>query len=243
MRGPKKFNEMLGIVGDTVSANLMMYRLGDLPLAFQVWFYKCCFMVDKNLISRVGNSVPRIFNWQLRKYPSFMDLTSRITVISIYQFYQSANDDKNYDHDGYQHFNDHDFVVGTANDVVNDEKDWIEYGLTDEDIAKINMSQIKERYRSFGCRCAYIQGWYIYVYDSNHDALNDVLVMQDLLLHAFMIPHFLISIGFYGNRNDIDSNSDAYVNKALFDTLDVNLVSKLPHLTNTDCDAFVATFT
>lgn len=53
----------------------------------------------------------------------------------------------------------------------------------------------------------------IYVYDSNRGALNDVLVTQAMLPHAFMMPHFLISTGFYGKRNDIGWSSDAYVDK------------------------------
>ncbi|MCD7462691.1 hypothetical protein HAX54_049123 [Datura stramonium] len=82
----------------------------------------------------------------------------------------------------------------------------------------------------------------IYIYDSNRGALNDDLVMQALLSHAFMIPYFLINTGFYGKRNDIDWNSDAYIDKALSDTFDVNLVSGLPHQSDTNCGAFVTSF-
>ncbi|XP_060206223.1 uncharacterized protein LOC132633761 [Lycium barbarum] len=48
--GIKVFEDMFRTIMDKLRAKLMMYRLGGLPLAFQVWFYECCSTVDKTLL-------------------------------------------------------------------------------------------------------------------------------------------------------------------------------------------------
>ncbi|XP_060211206.1 uncharacterized protein LOC132638280 isoform X1 [Lycium barbarum] len=83
--GIKVFEDMFRTTRDKLRAKLTMYRLGGLPLAFQVRFNECFSTVDKTLASRVGNSVQRILNWKVKEAPTFVDLTSGKLMTSIYQ--------------------------------------------------------------------------------------------------------------------------------------------------------------
>ncbi|XP_070041716.1 uncharacterized protein [Nicotiana tomentosiformis] len=40
------------------------YRITEMPLAMQVWFYECCSKVDPKITLRVDNRIPRILNWK-----------------------------------------------------------------------------------------------------------------------------------------------------------------------------------
>ncbi|WMV16404.1 hypothetical protein MTR67_009789 [Solanum verrucosum] len=40
------------------------YRLGGLPLALQIWIFKCCSKVDEDIAIQVADSIPRILNWK-----------------------------------------------------------------------------------------------------------------------------------------------------------------------------------
>uniref|UniRef100_A0A3Q7I2W4 Ubiquitin-like protease family profile domain-containing protein n=1 Tax=Solanum lycopersicum TaxID=4081 RepID=A0A3Q7I2W4_SOLLC len=40
------------------------YRIGDLPLALQIWIFECCSKVDEDIAIRVADSIPRILNWK-----------------------------------------------------------------------------------------------------------------------------------------------------------------------------------
>ncbi|XP_019246279.1 PREDICTED: uncharacterized protein LOC109225927 [Nicotiana attenuata] len=39
------------------------YRLGDFPLALQIWLYECCPSLDGHFADHIGNELPRILNW------------------------------------------------------------------------------------------------------------------------------------------------------------------------------------
>ncbi|XP_060171056.1 uncharacterized protein LOC132602048 [Lycium barbarum] len=60
-----------------------MYRPGGLPLALQTWFFECCSTVDKKLVVRVGNNVPRLLNWKVTDSPTYTSLTDGVIMPSI----------------------------------------------------------------------------------------------------------------------------------------------------------------
>ncbi|XP_019225362.1 PREDICTED: uncharacterized protein LOC109206945 [Nicotiana attenuata] len=81
--GKKSFEDILKTMRDKQCDYLTMYRLGGLPLALQIWFFECCYMVDKHLAIRVGTNVPRILNWKVNETPTYADLTGGVIMSSI----------------------------------------------------------------------------------------------------------------------------------------------------------------
>ncbi|XP_070035556.1 uncharacterized protein [Nicotiana tomentosiformis] len=65
--GKMVFNATLESIKDKVRSRRKMYRYGGLPLAFQCWFYECCPYTLKNLAYRIGDLVPHILNWTVKK--------------------------------------------------------------------------------------------------------------------------------------------------------------------------------
>ncbi|XP_019259517.1 PREDICTED: uncharacterized protein LOC109237646 [Nicotiana attenuata] len=80
--GKVVFNATLESMKDKVRSKREMYRYGGLPLAFQCWFYECCPYSRKNLAYRIGELVPRILNWQVKKKVTFKRLRKEFFVLS-----------------------------------------------------------------------------------------------------------------------------------------------------------------
>ncbi|XP_047251517.1 uncharacterized protein LOC124886671 [Capsicum annuum] len=57
-------------------AKTQLYSIGGMPHVLNVWMYECCSEVDSTIAERVGNVIPRIFNWKIVgikvKYEKFM---------------------------------------------------------------------------------------------------------------------------------------------------------------------------
>ncbi|XP_059310743.1 uncharacterized protein LOC132062121 [Lycium ferocissimum] len=58
------FKNLLSSISHKLVNKPTYYRFGGFPLAIQVWFYECCSKVDPTVAKRIGNGIPRIFNWQ-----------------------------------------------------------------------------------------------------------------------------------------------------------------------------------
>ncbi|XP_070005764.1 uncharacterized protein [Nicotiana sylvestris] len=80
--GKVVFNAMLCSMKDKVHSRREMYRYGGFPLAFQCWFYECCPYTRKNLACRIGNLMPRILNWKVKKKVTFKRLRKEFFLLS-----------------------------------------------------------------------------------------------------------------------------------------------------------------
>lgn len=76
------FNATLELMKDKVRSRREMYRYGGLPLAFQCWFYECCPYTRKKLTYRIGDLVPRILNWTVKKKVTFKRLRKEFFLLS-----------------------------------------------------------------------------------------------------------------------------------------------------------------
>ncbi|OIT36933.1 hypothetical protein A4A49_07699 [Nicotiana attenuata] len=74
------FNATLESMKDKVRSRREMYRYGCLPLAFQCWFYECCPYTRKNLAYRIGDLVPCILNWKVKKKVTFKRVIEKMTT-------------------------------------------------------------------------------------------------------------------------------------------------------------------
>ncbi|XP_070030351.1 uncharacterized protein [Nicotiana sylvestris] len=80
--GKVVFNVTLCSMKDKVRSRREMYRYGGLPLSFQCWFYECCPYTRKNLACRVGNLMPHILNWKVKKKVTFKRLRKEFFLLS-----------------------------------------------------------------------------------------------------------------------------------------------------------------
>ncbi|KAM3324333.1 hypothetical protein P3S67_005484 [Capsicum chacoense] len=73
----RKFGEEINhFLGEEVLNLFRLYSMGGMPHVLNVWMYECCSEVDSTMAERLGNVIPRIFNWQVVeikvKYEKFM---------------------------------------------------------------------------------------------------------------------------------------------------------------------------
>ncbi|KAF3643927.1 hypothetical protein FXO38_20426 [Capsicum annuum] len=69
IKSRKKIDLWFGLIG-------LLYSIRGMPHVLYVWMYECCSEVDSTMAERLGNVIPRIFNWQVVeikvKYEKFM---------------------------------------------------------------------------------------------------------------------------------------------------------------------------
>ncbi|KAJ8566072.1 hypothetical protein K7X08_030549 [Anisodus acutangulus] len=75
-----------------------MYRIGGLPLAFQTWFYECCFNLESDIVVRVDYKIRRILNWKVGKRLKLNklsgdDLTSGLDKMNLDESHDPRDDD------------------------------------------------------------------------------------------------------------------------------------------------------
>ncbi|KAF3634504.1 hypothetical protein FXO37_26453 [Capsicum annuum] len=57
------FNKLMNSLRQDFFVEKQLYRLGGMPYVLNIWMYKCCSEVDKDIACRIGNGIPRICNW------------------------------------------------------------------------------------------------------------------------------------------------------------------------------------
>ncbi|KAM3395580.1 hypothetical protein P3S68_004586 [Capsicum galapagoense] len=61
--GKIAFNKLMNSLRQDFFIEKQLYRLGGMPHVLNVWMYKYCSEVDKDITCRIGNRIPRICNW------------------------------------------------------------------------------------------------------------------------------------------------------------------------------------
>ncbi|KAM3290482.1 hypothetical protein P3S67_018771 [Capsicum chacoense] len=74
--GKSSFEKLMTTWRQKDFAEKQLYRLGGVPFILNVWMYECCSEVDKRIVVRQSNIIPRIFNWSVvgvrPRYEKFM---------------------------------------------------------------------------------------------------------------------------------------------------------------------------
>ncbi|PHT59599.1 hypothetical protein CQW23_01962 [Capsicum baccatum] len=75
--GKISFNKLMNSLRQDFLVEKQLYRLGGMPHILNVWMYKCCSEVDKDIACRIGTGIPRICNWFVirtkSKFEKFMN--------------------------------------------------------------------------------------------------------------------------------------------------------------------------
>ncbi|PHU29925.1 hypothetical protein BC332_02018 [Capsicum chinense] len=62
--GKKAFNDLVKSISKKMDAQKQYYGIYGMPLAMQVWLYKCCSAVDPKIIVKHGSRILRSLNWE-----------------------------------------------------------------------------------------------------------------------------------------------------------------------------------
>ncbi|PHT88215.1 hypothetical protein T459_10321 [Capsicum annuum] len=63
--GKASFQKLIATWKQEFFVQKQLYSIGGMPHVLNVWMYECCSEVDSTTAERVGNVIPRIFNWKV----------------------------------------------------------------------------------------------------------------------------------------------------------------------------------
>ncbi|KAF3671406.1 hypothetical protein FXO37_08072 [Capsicum annuum] len=74
--GKSSFEKLIASWRQDFFVEKQLYSMGEMPHVLNVWMYEYCSKVDSMIAERMGNDIPRIFNWKVVrikvKYEKFM---------------------------------------------------------------------------------------------------------------------------------------------------------------------------
>lgn len=61
--GNKAFEELLKNLHAKITVTEKYYKIHGFPLVMQVWLYECCSHVNRKIVVKVHDHIPKIRNW------------------------------------------------------------------------------------------------------------------------------------------------------------------------------------